>query len=109
MSFLKKELTHTLLYIKVTPNSSKTKISGKFTNEKNQEYLKINLAAVPENGKANEELVKFLSKLLKIPKSKIEILTRKGSSLKTIKVFDPEILQERFFHYSLFELPEIKN
>ncbi len=60
MSFLKQENDHFLLYIKATPNSTKSKISGKFTDEKNQEYLKINLAAVPEDGKANEELIRFL-------------------------------------------------
>ncbi len=86
MSFLKQELTHALLHIKVTPNSAKTKISGKFTDEKNQEYLKVNLAAVPEDGKANEELVKFLSKLLKIPKSKIEIIRGDISRMKVLKV-----------------------
>jgi hypothetical protein len=85
MSFLKQEPHHALLHIKVTPNSSRTKISGKFTDEKNQEYLKVNLAAAPEDGKANEELIKFLSKLLKIPKSKIEIIRGDTSRTKLVK------------------------
>lgn len=86
MSFLKQELGRNLLYVKVTPNSSRTKISGKFIDEKNQKYLKVNLAAAPEDGKANEELIKFLAKLLKIPKSKIEIMRGETSRLKTLRV-----------------------
>lgn len=86
MSFLKQELHHALLYIKVTPNSSHTKISGEFLDEKNQTHLKINLAAVPEDGKANAELIKFLAKLLKIPKSKIEIIRGETSRMKVVKV-----------------------
>ncbi len=77
---------HSILHIKVTPNSSQTKISGKFLDEKNQEYIKINLAAVPEDNKANEELIKFLAKLLKISKSKIEIIRGETSRMKVVKV-----------------------
>ena len=76
----------TLLHIKVTPNSSQTKISGKFLDEKNQEHIKINLAAVPEDNKANIELIKFLAKTLKIPKSKIEIIRGETSRMKVIKI-----------------------
>lgn len=75
-----------ILNIKVTPNSSITKIVGKFLDEKNQQYLKVNLAAVPEDGKANEELIKFLSKTLKISKSKIEIIRGTTSRIKAVKI-----------------------
>lgn len=85
MSFLKHEPHHTLLHIKVTPNSSHQKISGKFIDEKNQEWLKVNLRAVPEDGKANEELIKFLSKTFKISKSEIEILRGETSRMKVVR------------------------
>ena len=77
---------HSIFHIKVTPNSSQTKISGKFLDEKNQTHIKINLAAVPEDGKANAELIKFLAKLLKISKSKIEIIRGETSRMKVVKV-----------------------
>jgi uncharacterized protein len=85
---------HFLLHVKVTPNSSTTKISGKFLDEKNQEYLKINLAAVPTDGKANDALIKFLSKFLKIPKSKIEILRGETSRIKVVKVLDLGVIKK---------------
>ncbi len=86
MSFLKQDHHHDLLFIKVTPNSSCTKITGKFVDEKNQSYLKVNLAAVPEDGKANLELIKFLAKILKIPKSKIEIIRGEISRMKVLQI-----------------------
>ncbi len=82
MSFLQGDL----IFLRVTPNAAQTKISGKFIDEKNQEYLKISVAAVPEDGKANEELIKFLSKLLKIPKSKIEVIRGETSRMKVARV-----------------------
>ena len=75
-----------ILRIKVITNSSKTKISGKFFDEKNQEYLKINVAAVPEDGKANEELIKFLAKEFGVSKSKIEITKGENSRIKTVHI-----------------------
>ena len=78
---------HVLIKIKVTPNSSRTKISGKFIDEKNQEYLKISVAAAPEDGKVNDELIKFFAKSLKISKSKIEILRGKTSRIKLLRTY----------------------
>lgn len=87
MSFLQKNSDYFLLFVKVTPNSSKNKIGEVFIDEKNQEHLKINICAVPEDDKANEELVKFLSKTFKIPKSKIEILRGNTSRIKVLKIY----------------------
>ncbi len=85
MSFLKQENHHILLYVKVAPHSSKNKIAGKFVDEKNQEWLKVNITAVPEDGKANEELIKFLAKTLKISKSTIEIIRGETARMKVVK------------------------
>lgn len=82
MSFLQKDL----IFIRVTPNAGQTRVVGKFTDEKNQEYLKVNVASVPEDGKANEELIKFLAKKLKIPKSQIEIIRGETSRLKVLRI-----------------------
>jgi uncharacterized protein (TIGR00251 family) len=62
------------IYIKAQPNSSKNKISGLYG-----EMLKINIKAPAVEGAANKELVKFISKEFKIPKSDIEI---KGETSK---------------------------
>ncbi len=90
MNFLQKKSDHFLLYVKATPNSSRTKIGGKFLDEKNQEYLKVNVAAVADDGKANDELIKFLAKFFEIPKSKIEILRGETSRIKVLKLHKPD-------------------
>ena len=51
---------------RVQPGASKSAVSGLYGDS-----LKICLSAPPVDGKANEELIKFLSKTLDIPKSSI--------------------------------------
>lgn len=69
------------LFVKIIPNASKNVIVG-MENDR----LKIRLVAVPEKGLANDELIKFLSSLLEIPKKQIWITTGKTSRLKTLLI-----------------------
>jgi len=62
------------LFVKAQPNSSKNRFAGMYG-----ESLKINVKAPAVEGAANKELVKFVSKEFKIPKSEIEI---KGETSK---------------------------
>ena len=48
--------------------------------------LKIEVAAVPEKGRANLELVKYLHKVLKVDKNKIPIISGKNNKNKLIKI-----------------------
>lgn len=64
------------------PRSSKTEIAGIMDDE----TIKIRIKAVPEKGKANNELIKFLSKELNIPKENISIISGKTDSIKLIKL-----------------------
>ena len=74
------------LAVIVVPRSSKTEIVG-FVGK----YLKIRLAAPPVDGKANKELVKFLSKLFKTPKQDIRVIS--GASAKR-KLLDIEGVEQ---------------
>jgi len=49
------------LKVIIKPNSKENKILGYDNNKK---ALKVGIAAVPEKGKANQELIKFISKLI---------------------------------------------
>lgn len=88
MSFLKQENDHFLLYVRVTPNSASNKIVGKLIDEKNQEWVKITISAVPQDNEANFELIKFLAKILKISKSEITIIRGETSRLKVLKIYN---------------------
>jgi len=64
----------------IQPKSSKSCFAGIHGDS-----LKIKIAAPPEDGRANEELCRFLGKALGIPKSSVEI--RSGTSSRRKIVF----------------------
>lgn len=72
------------LQIKVLPRSIKTE----FVERMEDETLKIRLKAVPEKGKANAELIQFLSKELKISKEEIKIISGVTDQRKLVKIPD---------------------
>ena len=47
---------------------------------------KIRLKAVPEKGKANQELIKYLSKLLGVSKNQISIISGQTDHLKLLRL-----------------------
>ena len=70
------------LRIKVIPKSPKTE----FTELMADNTIKIRVAAPPEKGKANQELIRFLSKELNVKKDQITIISGKTEPLKLIKI-----------------------
>lgn len=75
-----------ILRVRLTPNSSCCKINGVFVGTDGAEWLKINVVSVPEKGKANQELLKFLSGELKIAKSAMTIVSGKLDRYKKILI-----------------------
>jgi hypothetical protein len=51
--------------------------------------LKVKLTSPPVDGEANKTLIKFLSKLFKVPKSSIDII--KGETSRTKQVLIPGV------------------
>lgn len=72
--------------VKVIPNSSRLEIVQISETPQQQFFLKIKLHATPEKGRANKELIKFLSQQLNLPKSHLEILSGHTSPHKIIKI-----------------------
>lgn len=81
-----------LLDVKIIPRSRTNAIAG-YDNH----VLKIKIKALPEKGKANKELIRFLSKMLHIPKSSIKIKSGMASRQKTIEIqnLSPKELDNR--------------
>jgi uncharacterized protein (TIGR00251 family) len=67
--------------VKVIPKASRSEVV-----EWENEELKIRLAAVPEKGKANIELIRYLSEVLKLGKSKIQLIQGETSRHKRVCV-----------------------
>jgi len=68
--------------IKVIPNQAQTKLVGKMDDG----TIKISLNAAPEKGRANRELIAFISKSLKISKDDIRITAGLTSRKKVLHV-----------------------
>ena len=74
------------LSVKVIPKWCRTELVDIFMDEEGHQTLKIKLKAAPEKGKANRELIEFLSNLLNTPKSNITIVSGQTSRKKIIKI-----------------------
>lgn len=70
-----------ILNITVAPKSSRNRISILEGND-----IKAYLTAAPTDGKANAALIGLLSKILKISKSKIEIIHGTKSKKKLLRI-----------------------
>ena len=80
-----------ILEVKAIPNARKSEIVGFEADG----ALKIKLRAVPEDGKANRELIKLLSKQCGISKSCLTILSGETSRHKRLSV--EGMVKEAFF------------
>lgn len=70
------------LRVKVIPRSARSEIVGELADG----TLKIKIAAVPEKGKANEELCRFLAGHYQVPKSAVTIVSGHGAALKLVRI-----------------------
>ena len=69
------------LSVKIIPNAGKNQVVG-WENG----FLKIRIQAPPEKGKANQELINYLSSLLDLPKSSITLLRGETSRKKLLLI-----------------------
>ncbi len=82
MSFYTPTSRGCVLRLMVTPGARRTEVVGA-----HGERLKIRLAAVPEKGAANRELIAFLARALKLPKDAFRLLGTQSRS-KTVEIHD---------------------
>ena len=76
-----------VLAVKVIPNAGKSEVVSVKEGE-----LSLRIAGLPEDGRANKELIRFLSKTLKISKSRISILSGEKSRHKKLLLEDVFVL-----------------
>ena len=96
MQFLKQDDLTIILSLKIQPAAKRTGIVGIY----NQNALKIALQAPPIEGKANEALIRFLSKTAKIPQSHITLIQGGLSKEKKVRLdFSESSQKEAFIQY----------
>lgn len=69
------------LTVKVHPRARRSALNGRFG-----EAWKLDLAAPPVDGKANEECIRFFAGLCGVPRSAVRIVTGAGGRRKVIEI-----------------------
>lgn len=76
-----------ILAVHVQPKSSCDAVSGTYGD-----YLKIKITAPPADGKANDHLVRFLSRLFDVPRRQVVLLSGEYSRTKRLRIHRPRSL-----------------
>ena len=69
------------LTVKVHPRARRSALAGRLG-----EAYKVDLAAPPVDGKANEECVRFFAELAGVPRSRVRILTGFTNRTKVVEI-----------------------
>jgi uncharacterized protein (TIGR00251 family) len=68
--------------VKVVPRASKSEVVGTMPDGS----LKVKVAAVPEKGKANDELCAVLARHFNVPISSVQVVSGAASTRKRIRI-----------------------
>jgi len=79
------------IFVQVQPNTKKDEIVS-FEDG----ILRVKISTPPVKGKANKQLIEFLSKKMKIPKS--DIMIEKGATSKRKKLVIDGLTQSQLMH-----------
>ncbi|MEQ5775588.1 DUF167 domain-containing protein [Thalassospira sp. NFXS8] len=74
------------LYLRLTPKASRNHVGGLYQDADGQVRLKAMVTTVPENGKANDALVKLLAKTARWPKSAFTIVSGQTDRNKVLTI-----------------------
>jgi uncharacterized protein (TIGR00251 family) len=95
-SVCRQQSDHIRLSVRLTPNGGRDALDGVEYACDGNIFLKARVSAAPEDGKANKALMQLLSKMLRIPKSSIAIVSGETARKKILRIDgDPEDLKQR--------------
>jgi len=77
--------------VRVVPRASRSEVAGEYNGA-----LRVRIAAPPVAGAANQELIRLLSSMFKLPKNAIEIVSGAGAKSKIVRIqgLDPAKLAQ---------------
>ena len=73
-----------ILAIHLQPGAAQDALAGIHGNR-----LKIKVTAAPVNGKANDHLIRYLSRLFDVPCSRVDFLSGRSSRSKRVRIHRP--------------------
>lgn len=94
MSWYRSESDKVILRLYVQPGAKQNEIVGLIGDE-----LKLKLAAPPIDGRANVVLIKYLSQLFRVPKSKITLKSGEKSRHKIVEICENKVPSESILAY----------
>lgn len=83
-----------LITLHIIPKSTGNQIIGWVQGADGKRALKVKINAPPEDGRANAELIRFLAKEWKVPKSALEIVSGETSRHKRLKIHETELSEK---------------
>ena len=86
MSPLESTANGLLIRIRITPNVARDKIDRLDVDAAGTCRLRVTVTVVPEKGKANKALIKYLSKAWHLPKSSFTIIAGELTRNKMIEI-----------------------
>ena len=78
--------SHFIIICKVTPNARRSEFLGWTVDEQDRPVLRIKLAAPAQEGKANAELVRFMTDFLGCGRGEVSLLRGETSRNKAVRV-----------------------
>lgn len=69
------------LHVRVQPRASRSELAGLHAGR-----VRIRLAAPPVDGEANEELERFLARMLSVPRRAVSLTSGRSSRQKTLEI-----------------------
>jgi uncharacterized protein (TIGR00251 family) len=70
------------LRVRVIPRAARSEIAGTMADG----TLKVRIAAAPEKGRANEELIALLAEHFSVAKAEVEIVSGHTCALKPVRI-----------------------
>ena len=87
---------HVRLTVRLTPNGGRDAVDGFDQGADGDWWLKVRVSVAPENGKANDALIRLLARRLSLPKLKISLLSGETRRKKILRIDgDPEAIMAR--------------
>lgn len=75
-----------MLSVRLTPRSAKEGIGGVWRDEKGLDWLQVSVRAVPEKGRANVALVRFVADRLGVPARDVVLEAGDTNRLKRLRI-----------------------
>lgn len=104
--FYCKESDGITLFVRLTPKAARDAITGIEKSADDKTYLTIRVRAVPEDGKANRALIKFLAREMKIPASAFSLAGGATARFKQLHIKGDSAVLMRLFDEKLKSLPD---